>query len=85
MTAREKKWLKAKHEERKRKWFFMEIKNRMFQSVFECNMMGSKVFKNEKGNIEVKILTPGECFELKSKIDAGEAIPEDTVFRSHIL
>lgn len=85
MTKRESKWIKAKCEERKRRQFYIEMKKRMYQSIFECNMMGSRVFRNDSGNIEVKVLTPEECFELKAKIDAGVSIPEDTSFQYDIL
>lgn len=85
MTNRERKWIKYKHEGRKRRRLFREMKKRIFQSIFECNTMGSKVFKNDKGEIEVKILTSEECFELKSKIHSGEVIPEDTIFQYDIL
>lgn len=78
MTRRESKWIKAKHEERKRRWFFNEAKKRSWRTFFECNMMGSKVFINETGNVEVKILTTDELIDLKMRLDSGETIPSDT-------
>ncbi len=77
MTTRERKWIKLKQEERARRRFYRDAKKQMFASLFECNMMGSKVFINDKGNVEVKILTIEECLDMKARIDAGEATPED--------
>lgn len=77
MTKRERKWLKTKHEERTRRWFFREAKMRTFRSFFECNMMGSMVFLNEAGNVEIKILTTDELLDLKMRLDSGEALPDD--------
>ena len=85
MTKRERKWIKRKREERARRWFYRESKRQMYNSLFSCNMMGSKVFINDKGNVEVKILTIEECLDLKARIDAGEATPEDTTFQYDIL
>ncbi len=85
MTARERKWIKRRLEERSRRRFYREAKRQMFNSLFDCNMMGSKVFLNDKGYVEVKILTVEECLDLKARIDAGEATPEDTTFQYDIL
>lgn len=82
MTRRERKWMKSKHEERKRQWFFRESKKRAFQTFFECNMMGSRVFINESGNVEVKILTTDELIDLKTRLDSGDALPSDTTIYS---
>lgn len=78
MTKRERKWLKAKLEERKFRRFYGECRQRAMHSFFECNMMGSKVFLNEAGKVEVKILTTNELLDLKMKLDSGEIIPSDT-------
>jgi hypothetical protein len=78
MTKRERKWLKAKREERNRRRFFREAKKRAFRSFFECNMMGSRVFLNEAGNVEYKILTTDELLDLKIRLDSGEILPDDT-------
>lgn len=78
MTKREHIWLKAKWEERKRRWFYREARKRTYRSFFECNMMGSRVFLNEAGKVEVKILTTEELIDLKMRLDAGEILPSDT-------
>ncbi len=78
MTKRESKWVNAKHEERKRRWFYRETKKLTLRTFFDCNMMGSRVFLNEAGNVEVKILTTDELLDLKMRLDSGEVTPTDT-------
>lgn len=76
MNKRERKWLKAKQDKRRRQWFYKETRNRTFRTFFECNMMGSRVFLNEAGKVEVKILTTDELIDLKMRLDSGEVLPQ---------
>lgn len=79
MTKGERKWLKAKWEERSRKRFYLEARKRIWRTFFDVNMAATKVFINEQGNVEMKILTTDELIDLKARIDAGELMPDDTI------
>jgi hypothetical protein len=80
MTKRERKWLKARQQERGRRRFYREARKRIWRTFFDVNMAATKVFINEAGNVEVKILTTEELLDLKVKMDAGELMPDDTTF-----
>lgn len=82
MTKRERKWLKVKLEERGRKRFFREATQRIYQTYFEVNMAATKVFLNEDGKVEVKVLTTDELIDLKVRMDAGELMPDDTIINT---
>lgn len=84
MTKRERKYMKDRREERELKLFYRQARKQAWLTVFECNMMGSRIFLNEDGNVEAKILSTQELIELKSKIDNGESVPEDTIFKQNV-
>ena len=77
MTKRERKWLKHKHKERGRRRFFREARKRIWRTFFDVNMAATRVFLNEEGNVEVKVLTTEELMDLKVRMDAGELMPDD--------
>lgn len=79
MTKRERKWLKTKHYDRSLRRFYREARKRIWRTFFDVNMAATKVFLNEEGNVEVKILTTDELMDLKVRLDAGELMPDDTM------
>jgi hypothetical protein len=62
------------------KWLdspFGRMKQKLWGSFVDGNVMGSRVFMNEKGQVEVKILTAAECFEVLDREKRGELISEE--------
>lgn len=58
------------------KFFRKEMYRRTMDTYLEVIMMGTNVFINDKGNVEVKVLTTSECLYWDKKIKMGEVIPE---------
>ena len=76
MTKREKKyhWRKSRIGRMVR-----ENYKKVLASYVSIGAAGSRIWKDENGDIQVKILSIGECLELITKEALGEPIPSEYI------
>jgi len=54
----------------------------IYNSVaYQFGYIGTRVFLNDSGKVEVKVLSLDECLDLKAKIDSGEIISDEYIIQ----
>lgn len=54
-----------------------EVYRKMMDTAFEINMCGTWIGLNDKGQVEVRVLTVGELLDLKAKYNDFKDLPAE--------